>query len=188
MLRINRFFALLLLAALLASVCQPITRLPVTEPQLPQGIRPDAPPYAVHGPYAVGVRDFVIEGTSEYTRPLTVSVWYPALNPSGVPEEITYKMDITAGGEFPPMPTYGHAIQDAKPAPQGAPFPLVIFSHGGYMFRQSSAYLVEHLASQGFAVIAPDHVDNWGTLFQPTEAARFTGRSSCAAPWTTLRN
>lgn len=46
------------------------------EPQpVPHQPRPDAPTYGVRGPYAVGVRDFVIEATKETTRALTVSVW-----------------------------------------------------------------------------------------------------------------
>ena len=32
------------------------------------GLRPDAPPYALHGPYWVGTRDFVIDEGGE--RPL----------------------------------------------------------------------------------------------------------------------
>ena len=63
------------------------------------------------------MRDFVIEGTQEYSRSITVSVWYPASNPSGDPEEITYQMDITPGGDYPPVPIYGHALQDAAPVP-----------------------------------------------------------------------
>jgi hypothetical protein len=45
------------------------------------GLRPDAPPYAVHGPYWVGTRDFVISEGRE--NPLTVHAWYPALSPTG---------------------------------------------------------------------------------------------------------
>ncbi len=177
--------SLLVVVALLLSACQPLqlpvlqstSVVPAVEQSMPASLaqphspRPDAPTYGVRGPYAVGVRDFVIEGTQEYSRSITVSVWYPASNPSGDPEEITYQMDITPGGDYPPVPIYGHALQDAAPLADGAPFPLVLYSHGAWSFRQSAAYLMEQLASYGFTVIAPDHVDNWGTLFQPTHAA-----------------
>lgn len=182
MLRLNRLFTMLLLVALLVGACQPIQ--PVIPGQgtapgssvqggtgQPHQPRPDAPPYGVRGPYAVGVRDFLIDGTEEYSRAITVSVWYPALNLNSVPEQITYEMDITPNTEHPPVPVYGRALQDAEPMTDGAPFPLVLYSHGAWSFRQSAAYLMEQLASYGFTVIAPDHVDNWGTLFQSTLAA-----------------
>lgn len=179
MLPMNRWITMLLLVVLLLSACQPVqvaapgaagVSVPAVQGQ-PHQARPDAPPYAVRGSYAVGVRDFTIAGTQAYSRALTVSVWYPALNPSGAPEAVTYAMDITPGGDYPAVPVYGRAIQDAVPVTDGAPFPLVLYSHGGWSFRQSAAYLVEHLASFGFVVIAPDHVDNWGTLFQSSLAA-----------------
>lgn len=179
MMRFNRKFTILLLVALVFSACQPIQLVAPGQatastlgvaPQ-PHTPRPDAPLYGVRGPYAVGVRDFVIDGTAEYSRAITVSVWYPALNLNSVPEQITYAMDITPNTEYPPVPVYGRALQDAEPVTAGAPFPLVLYSHGAWSFRQSAAYLVEHLASYGFVVIAPDHVDNWGTLLQPTHLA-----------------
>ena len=54
------------------------------------GLRPDAPPYAVRGPYWVGTMEFLIEDDE---RPLNVTVWYPALNPDGVEEAATYAVN-----------------------------------------------------------------------------------------------
>jgi predicted dienelactone hydrolase len=125
------------------------------EPLPPQGLRPDAPPYAVHGPYAVGTRDFVIDDAE---RPLSVTVWYPALNPDGVAEAVTYNYVV-----FPdqiPVTSEGHALLDAAPDASGGPYPLIIFSHGHLMYRQQSTYLTEHLASWGFVVMAADHFGN----------------------------
>jgi predicted dienelactone hydrolase len=120
------------------------------------GLRPDAPPYAVHGPYWVGTREFVIEPESD--RPLPLTVWYPALNPEGKPEEISYVYEnfITIKG----FTEQGHAILDAAPDTAAAPYPLVIISHGHVWYRYAFAYLAEHLASYGFVVVAADHTGN----------------------------
>ena len=53
----NILYTMSLVLTLLIGACQPITQPPAPEPQPPQGLRPDAPPYAVHGPFAVGARD-----------------------------------------------------------------------------------------------------------------------------------
>jgi len=126
----------------------------------PVGLRPDAPPYALHGPYWVGARDFVIDPDSE--RPLTLTVWYPALNPDGLPEETVYEMAAVSSIRFAftenaDWGIRGRAIMDAAPDMAAAPYPLVIYSHGAGAWRQMSTYFVEHLASYGFVVIAPEH-------------------------------
>ena len=144
----------------------------------PHGLRPDAPPYAVHGPYAVGTREFTIE-TAGRTTPLTV--WYPARNPAGEPEEITYSMDIGDAG-MKPFPVRGNALLDAQPDTTGAPYPLVVYSHGLFLYRQTAAYLAEHLASQGFVVIAGNHEDNWGTFGQPWDKS-YVSRPADITAW-----
>jgi predicted dienelactone hydrolase len=164
MLRTNWILiALFVIAASLLSACQPVSRPTAPEAQPPQGLRPDAPAYAVHGPYAVGTRDFVIK-TGDRTTPITI--WYPALNPEGRPEETTYTMDVGDQG-LPQYPVLGHALLDAPPDMSSAPYPLVVWSHGAYLYRQTNAYLAEHLASEGFVVVAGNHEDNWGTFPAP---------------------
>ncbi len=178
MLPINRLLTILLLVTLILSACQPIQPVtpgqatalspsilgPVPQPHQP---RPDAPPYGVGGPYAVGVRDFTVEGTQEKDRSITISVWYPAVNPKGAQEAITYKLGFPTNKQ-PNFVIAGRSILDAAPNLSSGPYPLVIYSHGAYTFRQQAAYLMEHLASYGFVVMATDHEDNWGTLFEPT--------------------
>ncbi len=115
-----------------------------TFPALAQ--RPDAPPYALRGPFPVGTRELVIEA-GEY--PLSVTLWYPALNPDGAPEEATYRSGLLA--------YQGRALRDAPVDASGGPYPLVVFSHGLGAIRFQSLYLTEHLASRGFVVIAADH-------------------------------
>ena len=100
--------------------------------------------------------EFVIEPDSE--RPLPLTVWYPALNPDGVAEEITYVYDNFVSIEGFTEP--GRAISDAPADTDGGPYPLVIFSHGSVEYRYAYAYLTEHLASHGFVVMAVDHTGN----------------------------
>ena len=90
------------------------------------------------------------------SHPTNVVLWYPASNPSGAPEDITY--------DWYGLPLAGHALQDATPNLQEAPYPLVIFAHGKDSSRLATPYLSEHLASQGFVVMSIDFVDNQGTV------------------------
>jgi glutamine cyclotransferase/predicted dienelactone hydrolase len=111
--------------------------------------RPDAPTYAQRGAYTVGTRDFTLE---DDTRPLTVTVWYPAQNPDNLPQETTYTLSIL---RYP-----GRALRDALPLADGAPYPVIFFSHGSSGYRFQSTFLTEHLASRGFIVISADHPTN----------------------------
>jgi predicted dienelactone hydrolase len=118
------------------------------------GLRPDAPPYALHGPYAVGTMDFTIEDAQ---RPLSGTLWYPALNPNGLEETVTYDMGL---GDLLPPPMNevpGKAIREADPDTVNGPYPLVVSSHGLNGTYHVTDYLHEHLASQGFVVFAFYH-------------------------------
>jgi predicted dienelactone hydrolase len=121
----------------------------------------EEPPYAKHGPYAVGTMDIVVE---DAVRPLEVTVWYPALNPNNLPEEVTYYW-----ASSPQRPIQGgHALLDAIPNTEGGPYPLAIFSHGLWSYRFTAVYLTEHLASYGFVVMALDHFgDTMGNVNNP---------------------
>ena len=120
------------------------------------GLRPDAPPYALHGPYWVGTREF--ETQTDF-HPTTVAVWYPALNPGELVEDVVYTQYWRAAGANTPM--LGHAIREATPDLSGGPYPLVIFAHGGNTVRFMSSWLCEHVASHGFVVMAIDYADSW---------------------------
>lgn len=123
------------------------------------GLRPDAPAYALHGPYWVGARDYLVpEGDSQFG----ITVWYPALNADLKPENITYYVSkellVQLGlPEDAKFPITGHALANAAPDLKDGPYPLVVFSPGLTTMRQSSTYLFEHLASMGFVVISMDH-------------------------------
>jgi len=108
--------------------------------------RPDAPPFAQRGGYAVGTRELMLDAAE---RPLKVTVWYPTDDSAA--QQTTYRDGLVV--------VEGRAIVDAAPSAD-APFPLVVFSHGSGGARWQSIFLTEHLASYGFVVIAPDHPGN----------------------------
>lgn len=123
-----------------------LTRTPVP----PSTDRPDAPPYAQRGAYTVGTQALRVQSAG---RTLPAWVWYPAA-PSLAPQRYTY---TSAYGLWA---SDGHALENAVPARNGAPYPLVVYSHGSGSTPLLSLFLLEHLASQGFVVIAAEHVGN----------------------------
>ncbi|MCB0063003.1 MAG: hypothetical protein KDE19_12850, partial [Caldilineaceae bacterium] len=140
---------------LLLIACQPLIQPLSSEPQPPQGLRPDAPPYAIRGPFPVGTRDYVVEKDGYI---LLLTAWYPALNPENAREEISYQ--LTEGvSSVPPVPPARHvikgrALRDAAPDASQGPYPLVVHAPGLGGVRQQNPYLVEHLASYGLVVIS----------------------------------
>ncbi len=151
-----RTATLWLLLALLLSACQPIMPVPTRSPA---GPRPDAPTYAVRGPFAVGYKPLVIgEGTE---HPLEGSLWYPALNPTGSKEEITYSIklkDTTISTDLPKV-IYGHALLNAEINAAQGPYPLVVWSPGFIANAAWNSNLLEHYASYGFIILSPEHIE-----------------------------
>lgn len=136
------------------------------------GIRPDAPAYGVRGPHPVGTRAMVIAGAP----PLNITIWYPAQNPDGLTEETVYpyvmKMDTPPGTA---ATVSGYALRDAAYAVAERPYPLVILSPGFALGTTAYAWLAEHLASQGYVVIAPEHDERYDpsmTSFWPADIIR----------------
>lgn len=98
----------------------------------------------VRGPYGVGVR--TIAWTDPRGKDLTADIWYPAfVQPDDVP------------ANYEPFELSLSAIRDAPFDARGGPYPLVAFSHGFAAIRFQSAFLMEHLASHGWVLVAPDH-------------------------------
>lgn len=140
--------------------------------------RPDAPELAAPGSYKVGVRTVeavnpdqldvlaVTEETPDprYDRPLTLEIFYPATPQAG--EEGTVYRDVLGYGpdnpERPntPFEFKGRATRDAEPDASGAPYPLVVLSHGYPGSRFMMTYLAENLASKGYVVAAIGHTDS----------------------------
>jgi len=105
---------------------------------------PEVGPPDETGPYGVGVK--TLRFTDTRGKDLTVEVWFPA-DTSGDPWPDPYE-DI---------PITRSAHRDVPADRRGAPYPVIGFSHGLGAIRIQSATLVEHLTSQGFVVISPDH-------------------------------
>lgn len=148
--RCSRLLVSTVLVIVLALASVPIM---AQEPP-PSGFRFDAPLYALRGPHAVGVTAFSSERDG---RTLEGMILYPAASPAGAGETVRYTFGLQ--DVFPPeineLP--GSAILDAAVDAEGAPYPLVVFSHGGGWVWQLSTYLFEHLASHGFVVMAFYH-------------------------------
>ena len=113
----------------------------------PAWVAPDAV-----GPYLVGTDEGALTGQTG--RDLTVQVWFPATSTG---DEVYRYDDWVAAG----------AMERGVPACDQAR-PVVLFSHGYGGVRYQSTFLTERLASHGFVVVAPDHVDN--TMFDLDEA------------------
>ncbi len=158
---LSRLFMGLLFTTLLISACQPLQLSTPAQasPAEAQGLRPDAPRYAVRGPYSVGYMPLVIDEGSD--SPIEAGLWYPALNPADAVEAVTYELTPKTPelSVETPAVVYGRALSEAPVDQSDAPYPLVVFSHG---FGLNAAWyhtLLEHYASHGFIVLAPEHVE-----------------------------
>ncbi len=80
-------------------------------------------------------------------KPLVTAVWYPASRTRKLPSH-TYATGIT-----------GLATRGALPMPGDKNRPLIVFTHAYGGSGISAVYLMEHLASHGYVVAAPDHND-----------------------------
>lgn len=104
------------------------------------------------GPWIAGTAEATFEGPA---GAMPVQVWYPATEAG----DGLYRYD-----DF----LEGTAREDAVPDCAAAR-PVVVFSHGNGGLRYQSIFLTEHLASQGWVVVAPDHVGN--TTFDEGDAS-----------------
>jgi predicted dienelactone hydrolase len=111
-----------------------------------------AAPYTVRGPYVAGVTTLEAGG-------VPVEVFYPAASAEG--PRVVYDMrdwlPPDSRAKIPGAVT--HQVDGYRGAPpsRGKKFPLVLFSHGLGGYRMQSSFLLSHLASWGFVVVAPEH-------------------------------
>lgn len=121
-----------------------------TEPAL-AAFEPIAP-----GPYDVGVQTITILD-EERQRPLTVDVWFPITDATGLPpHQYTF-----IPGVFYESPNA--VTTDASGIAPDGPFPLVVYSHGSGGLRYIASDYTEAIASNGYIVAAPDHTGNTAT-------------------------
>ncbi len=115
--------------------------------------------YEELGPDEVGSRTIALDDGRR------VVIWYPAAASAADTPTETFDIASLLSPELQAKiaadlrPQYEiKAHIGADPATDG-PYPVVLFSHGYAGFPEQSADLVTHLASWGFVVIAPDHVE-----------------------------
>lgn len=117
-------------------------------------------PYDERGPFAVGFRTLDAPAVGDAPA-LTVKVWYPAAAGTPAEDEIEYAVELKQadwqGIESPVV--RGHAVADAPVRTDHGARPVVVFSHGYSLNPEWYAELVEHYASKGFVVLAPEHVE-----------------------------
>lgn len=118
-----------------------------------------APAYAEQGPNEVGVHTLALDDGRR------VLVWYPAAASAAEAPNETFDIasllspELQAQIDADLRPQYEiEAHPGAEPAGDG-PYPVVLFSHGFAGYPEQSADLVTHLASWGFVVVAPAHVE-----------------------------
>jgi len=122
---------------------------------------PDPAPYAKKGAYGVGVTTLHLAGGRR------VVVWYPA-DPATTTGHKRQSIDVASmlspalQAKVPAVDRIlysDNAYLDAPAATTPGHYPIVIFSHGFAGFPEQSVSLTTHLASWGFVVAAPDHVE-----------------------------
>jgi Platelet-activating factor acetylhydrolase, isoform II len=65
------------------------------------------------------------------------------------------------------------ASNHAHPLAEGAPFPVLVFSHGMVGLRLQNSSMLQDLASWGYVVVALDHTDAAAVTVFPDGEARF---------------
>jgi predicted dienelactone hydrolase len=121
------------------------------------GVLTNQAPFSAAGPFQVGVRHQTISAKT----PLEIMVWYPGLA-NTINNSISYNYEIKFQKPLGrrTIATYkGQAIREAPFDLSLAPYPLVVLSPGFSIGPASYGWLAEHLATYGFVVIAPDHVE-----------------------------
>lgn len=133
---------------------------------------------APSGPYAVGTRTLALADTTRTEiygdhpggpRSLMVQIWYPAEDAPGIklaPWIAHSDLVGRAVADWLDLPPFSldhlqyartHAHPDVPIALGGAPYPVLLFSHGWGGFRAQNTYQMEELASRGYVVAAVEH-------------------------------
>ncbi|HEV7523455.1 MAG TPA: dienelactone hydrolase family protein, partial [Acidimicrobiia bacterium] len=144
---------------LLSTACSSSTKATPTATTRP--IPADPAPYARKGKYAVGYTTLQLTGGRK------VVVWYPAA-PGDTAGHAQETIDLTSllspalQAKVPAADRVKYkvdAFRDLPAATSPGKYPLMVFSHGFAGYPEQSVSLTIHLASWGFVVAAPDHVE-----------------------------
>jgi predicted dienelactone hydrolase len=111
----------------------------------------EPPTLSARGAYRVGVQTLNVTDQAR-KRTLKLEVWYPAMLEASQ-ERTEYRAQV---GKTKYVLS-GRAGRDTPSLETVSPFPFLVFSHGQPDDRIQTAYLLEHLASQGFVVAAINH-------------------------------
>lgn len=112
------------------------------------------------GPFVVGFRQ--LEAPAIDGKPArAIKVWYPVRDAAGAKEEVSYPIELKPADwrSSAPSVVYGHAVKDAPTNGGAGLSPLIVFSHGYTLNPEWYSDLLEHYASKGFVVMAPEHVE-----------------------------
>lgn len=139
--RAIRAIAVVLVLAVTAVACgsSGSSTTPTTTPTIPP---------AAESEFGVGFRQLTVKDPAG-VRDLSVDVWYPAAK--GV---------TGTAARYALLPT---AYIDSKVAvadisiATGAPYPLIVYSHGSGGQKFIASFMTEALAAQGFVVVAANH-------------------------------
>ena len=101
-------------------------------------------PLAGNGPYKVGFRLVTLTDTSRDGRAMNEIIWYPATVPTNPTSQ--QSADVSKLG-------WANATADTT----GAPYPMVLISHGGNGKATNFATLLMGLVTHGFVVVGLDH-------------------------------
>jgi len=125
----------------------------------PMGPVPSTPEaLSATGPWTVGYQ--VLETTypdpvNGDDRPIDVWVWYPTEDTDGRAPQYLRAGAATDGPES--------VLREAAIAPV-TDAPVLVFSHGHRVFPAASVYILEHFASHGWLVVAPEHTGDTTSL------------------------
>jgi len=106
-----------------------------------------------YGFYAVATSSAMITDASRSDRTLKIQIWYP-VNPGTTGPKYWYLLSgfLSLKSDY--------ALRGEPPVASVPSLPLIVFSHGYGGENLQSISLMEHLASHGFIVVAPEHTGN----------------------------
>lgn len=109
----------------------------------------ELPPLTEPGLYGVRLTKMTFVDESREDWELETYVWYPAVKPADAAPAQSVEL-----------------LKDAPPDMSGAPYPLILYSHGWTAGSFELADVKAHLASQGYVVAAPQHHDTDPELYE----------------------